>query len=281
MINLDEAIGPFEKYCDGYGNPGASGKGYFVGLMFGIGKTKIRFEHEGTSLLDNINAFDKAEVMDVNIGQINMTQVSSFCGPIGKIWGYHVLKPKKFEPHKYFPKGSLKVGSSYIPIYSASPIVDATRSLFGTIDDKRFPLLPGSHVPCAGKHITEKGPRHIYCGFALGIAKNQEQNANLFMEDLGDIPIYIKGTEVEVEYREKILENLAKSVLAIGENQGVRYKEIFVEMQDVVIQPDEIGCALVAAPYFTLAKSAIPQRGINMLESISLSEWEKGIKKRL
>lgn len=281
MLSLNEAIGPYDKYCDGYGNPGASGKGYFVGLMFGIGKTKVRFEHEGTSLLDSINAFDKAEVMDINIGQINMVQVSSFCGPIGKIWGYHVLKPKKFEPHKYFPKGAVRSGTSNVPVYSASPIVNATRALFGTVDDKRFPLLPGSHVPCAGKNITEKGPRHIYCGFALGIAKNQRQDANIFMEDLGDIPIYVKGTEVEAEYREKILENLANSVLAIGENQGVRYKEIFVEMQDIVIQPNEVGCALVAAPYFTLARSAIPQGGTSQLVSMGLSEWEKSIGKKL
>jgi histidine decarboxylase len=281
MINLDESISPFEKYCDGYGNPGGSGKGYFVGLMFGIGKTKIKFDHEGTSILDDINAFDKAEVEDVNIGQINMVTVSSFCGPIGAIWGYHVLKPKVFKPHPYFPKGRIKYKKSYVPVYSASALVDATRALFGTVDNKRFPLLPGSHVPCAGKSIIEKGPRHVYCGFALGIAKNQEENANLFMEDLGDIPMYIKGTEVESKYREKILQNLSMSVLAIGENQGVRYKEILVEMQDVVIQPGEIGCALVAAPYFTLAQNAIPKEGINAIINMDLKEWEKKVKNKL
>lgn len=281
MINLEEIIGPFEKYCDGYGNPGASGKGYFVGLMLGVGKQKIEFVHDGISILDNIISFDKAEVEDVNIGQINMTKVSSFCGPVGAIWGYHVLKPKTFSAHPYFPKGKIKAGSSYIPVYSASSIVDATRVLFGTVDEKKFPILPGAHVPCAGKSISEKGPRHIYCGFALGIARNQEHNASLFMEDSGDIPLYIKGTEAEDEHKERILNNLAMSVLAIGENQGVRYKEIFVEMRDIVIQPGEIGCALVAAPYFTLAKNAIPKEGINALCDMELKEWERKIRIRL
>lgn len=281
MLDLSEYISPFESYCDGYGNPGGSGKGYFIGLTFGIGKTKVEFEHEGTSILDGINSFDRAEVEDINIGQINMITVSSFCGPIGAIWGYHVLRPKKFAVHSYFPEGFVKNKDTQIPVYSASSIVDATRSLFGTVEQKKFPLLPGSHVPCAGKSIKRKGPAHIYCGFALGIAKNQRESANLMMEDLGEIPLYIKGTERESDYRKKILENLAKSVLAIGENQNVRYKEIFVEMQDVVVQPGEIGCALVAAPYFTLAKSAIPKSGIQALSKMDIEEWEKSIKKNL
>lgn len=281
MIDLKEYISPFEQYCDGYGNPGGSGKGYFIGLTFGIGKTKVEFEHEGTSILDDINSFDRAEVEDVNIGQINMITVSSFCGPIGAIWGYHVLRPKAFSPHKFFPQAQVKSKNSIIPVYSASSIVDATRALFGTVEHKKFPLLPGSHVPCAGKSINRKGPVHIYCGFALGIAKNQEQDANLMMEDLGEIPLYIKGTEREGAYRERILRNLANSVLAIGENQNVRYKEIFVEMQDVVVQPGEIGCALVAAPYFTLAQSAIPKSGIGALAKMDINEWEKAIKRKL
>ena len=138
MINLKEYISPFERYCDGYGNPGASGKGYFIGLTFGIGKTRVEFEHEGTSILDEINSFDRAEVEDVNIGQINMVTVSSFCGPIGAIWGYHVLRPKNFTTHKFFPQGHIKGKTSLIPVYSASSIVDATRALFGTVEQKKF-----------------------------------------------------------------------------------------------------------------------------------------------
>ncbi len=281
MIDLKEYISPYERYCDGYSNPGASGRGYFIGLTFGIGKTHVEFEHEGSSILDDINSFDKAEVEDVNIGQINMITVSSFCGPIGAIWGYHVLRPKTFVPHPFFPEAKLIQNGKTIPVYSASSIVDATRALFGTLENKKFPLLPGGHVPCAGKSIKKKGPSHIYCGFALGIAKNQDENANLMMEDLGEIPLYIKGTERESDYRHKILENLAKSVLAIGENQNVRYKEIFVEMHDVVVQPGEIGCALVAAPYFTLAQSAIPKSGIQSLVDMDVTTWEKSLNKKL
>ncbi len=278
MNDLHEYISPYDTYCDGYSSPDASGNGYFIGLAMGIGKCKREFTHDGNSILDEINAFDKAEVHDVNIGQINMSIVSSFCGPVGAIWGYHVVRPKHlFSPHPYFPKAKVSRNGIQAPVYSAQPLIDATRALFGTVDDRRFPLLPGAHVPCAGKNIKQIGPRHIYAGFGLGIAKNQKKDANLLMEDLGDLPMYIKGTDREAEYKGIMIENIAKSVLAIGENQHVAYKEIFVEIKDVFVQPDELGCALVAAPYFTLARHAIPSRGIEMLQKLSLDEWERDV----
>lgn len=282
MFDLNKAISPYKNYCNGYGNSGTLDNSYLVGLIFGIGKTKKELYHEGTSILDNINAFDRAEVENAYLGQINMVTVSSFCGPMGGLIGYDILKPKNiYKFHKYFPEGEI-VGSDSkkIPVYTASTLVEATKSLFGTVNDKRFPLAPGSVVPCAGKHISKKGPKHIYCGFGLGIAKNHKRDAHLFMEDIGDIPLYIKGTEVEGLYRHKILENLAKSVLRIGENQKVSYKEIFVEMHDVMIQPDEIGCSLVAAPYITLAQNAIPEKGIDTLFDISLESWKKEMDKK-
>lgn len=281
MFDLNKAISPYKKFCNGYSSFGTEANSYLAGLIFGIGKTKIELNHEGTSVLDNINAFDRAEVKNAYLGQINMVTVSSFCGPMGGVVGYDILKSSDLQTvHKYFPEGKIANGDIDVPVYSAASIVDATKSLFGTVDDKRFPLMPGSMVPCAGRYITEKGPRHIYCGFGLGIAKNHKRDAHLFMEDEGDIPLHIKGTEVEAGYRHKILENLARSILKVGQNQKVNYKEIFVEMTDIMIQPNEIGCALVAAPYFTLAKNAIPEKGIESLTTTSLKAWEKEMNKR-
>lgn len=281
MFGLVKAISPYNSFCSGYGNPGASGDSYLVGLVFGIGKTKIELNHDGISILDSINAFDRAEVEKTYIGQINMVTVSSFCGPMGGLLGYDFLKPKNlYKYHQFFQEGKIANRKINVPVYSAAPLVDATRTLFGTVNEKKFPLIPGSIVPCAGRHISGEGPRHIYCGFGLGITKNHKKDAHVFMEDVGDIPLYIKGIEMERLYRHKILENLAKSVLQIGENQAVRYKEIFVEMKDVVVQPGEIGCALVGAPYFTLAKGAIPAKGIESLYDMPLETWNKEIDKR-
>ncbi len=280
MFNILDAVSPYDSFCDGFSSPGGSGKNYLVGLTLGIGKAPLQLTHTGSSLLDGIIAFDKAEVEDAYLGQINMITVSSFCGLAGRIWGYHLCQPKHlFSLHPYFPKGKIKTKKGFIPVYSADPLLHATKRLFGTLNHKRFPLLPGSHVPCAGKFIKEVGPRHIYAGFALGIAAKQDKDANLFMEDIGDIPIYIKGTEREAAYKEHLLGNLAKSVTFIGENQDIAYKEIFVTIKDIFIQPDEMGCALVAAPYFTLAKNAA--LGIKENEDyskLSLESWEKRLR---
>lgn len=257
MTEVDQALGKYTKYCDGYGNPGASGSGYFVGLALGIGVAKLQFNHIGSSWLDSINAFDKAEVSDVNIGQMNMITVSSFCGPHGSFWGYHIAKQKNlYKKHRLLPKGSILYRKKSVPVYSAEPLIDATRELFGTKDKKKFPLKPGAHVPCAGKHITKEGPAQLYCGVGFGIAENGERDANLIMEDVGEIPYDIPEEERN-HYKRSILENIAKSIMAVGKNQGVKYKEIFVDIKDTHVAPDEIGCALVAAPYFTLAQKAV------------------------
>jgi histidine decarboxylase len=270
-----DATSPYENYCNGY----QSEKNYFVGLTFGIGKTQMEFTHEGTSILDDINAFDRAEVEDITIGQINMIIVSSFCGPQGSVWGYHVARPKNlYKPHPYLPEGKVTRGKHTVAVYSAHALVNATKELFGTVKKKKFPLMPGSMVPCAGKHIQKRGPAHIYCGFGLGVVKDGEKNANLFMEDLGEIPLYIQGTNREKAYKHDLLENIAKSVLAIGENQKVEYKEIFVELKDLTVQSNEIGCALVAAPYFTIARNAVPKKGIEFLQKMSLDEWRASIR---
>ena len=72
------AVGPNETYCSGYGEPGASGRNYVLGLVLGTGLAKFNLRHDGSQLLDEINAFDRAEVAETNLGQINMTIVSSF-----------------------------------------------------------------------------------------------------------------------------------------------------------------------------------------------------------
>ena len=267
---LAGAMSDYESYCDGFfGSNASCHKNYITGVILNIGVVKKKYSHEGSILLDSILAFDQAEVASTNMGQINMITVSSFCGPAGLIWGYDIARHPDIGKNKYL----LGAVGGKIPVYSAEPLKQAMFKLFGNINDKRFPLLPGAHVPCAGKHISIDGPRHIYAALAFGISKNREKDACLFMEDVG----FINGDtgQYKKELKEKILSNMANSVIQIGKNQKIEYKEIFVDMVDTVIKPNEVGCALVAAPYFTLAQKAVPGNDLNSLATCDINKWEK------
>ncbi|MFA6250250.1 MAG: histidine decarboxylase, pyruvoyl type [Candidatus Shapirobacteria bacterium] len=269
------AISSSENYCEGYQNPGSSGNTYIIGLSLGIGKTRIGLSHDGSQILDKINAFDKAEVQDTNLGQINMITVSSFCGINGLIWGYDLVPPDQLRIPHYTGINYVKKNNHTVPIYSAKPLLIATKKLFGTIKQKRFPLMPGSHVPCAGKHINETGPRHIYSAIAIGIPKSRSLSACLLMEDMGWMPVRQNAVSRKLSKR-MIIENLAKSIIEVGENQHVEYKEIFADLADIHVSHGQLGCALVAVPYFTLAKKAIPGSP-ELLASIKLNRWEKQV----
>ncbi len=285
---LAGALSPYTEYCDGFGSPGASGNNYITAVMLDVGVTKCKWSHQGSILLDKIISFDKAEVSHTNIGQINMIMVSSFCGPAGLVWGYDLVRGADFyHAHPLYKKGYALDKDRKVNVYSAQTLREATHRLFGSVQKKRFPLLPGGHIPCAGKHISLMGPDHIYAALALAIPHNREREACLFMEDIGQIVInrrcdYYKmnkkeNTECD-EIKSQIIENLAHSVIEIGRNQNINYEEIFIDVVDVLLPPNYIGCALVAAPYFTLAKNAISKKGINSLFNEDLEHWEKSVK---
>jgi histidine decarboxylase len=267
--NKKIALSKKKKYCEGYWNSCYSGY-YVLGLCLGTSITKIKFSHCGSSTLDEINAFDLAEIKEANIGQINMIKVSSFCGPKGLIWGYDICKSNKKNP--------LFLGHdilSIIPTYDISPLTGAFTRLVGTIDYPRFPILPGSHVPCAVKYITKKGKAIIYCAIGLGIAANREDKACLLMEDIGTIPFSVQNKGV---YIDTILRKLALSVLEVGRNQKIKFKELFLGIKCIIIEQGEIGCALVASPYLSIAQEAYNPE-IDYF-SVTIDEWEKNISNR-
>jgi histidine decarboxylase len=265
--NIHESISPYGKYCDGFKSPGASGKGYVNSLILSVGKTSLNFENDGSDIINNIIAYDNAETKSTFIGQINMTIVSSFSGPNGLIWGYDLAKAKE----KKHPLLGKKKGSVFI--YDTEPLLKASASLFGTNDSKRFPLMPGSHVPCAGRFLFKQKSCCLYSALSLSIPKNRSKSASLLMEDVG----CLKGDKEKS--RKKVLEDLINSALEIGKNQGVEFEKIFVGLKEEEIRKGETGCALVAMPYFTLAQNVIsgnPEELINL----SLSEWEKNAKEK-
>ena len=62
------AISPYENYCDGYGAPGAQGNGYVSVLKVSVGTV----EKTDDFLLDGIVSYDRAEINDAYVGQINL-----------------------------------------------------------------------------------------------------------------------------------------------------------------------------------------------------------------
>jgi histidine decarboxylase len=269
-----EAISPFRQYCYGFCNPASSGKGYILGFVLSAVKTKQGLSHQGSHMLDKINAFDLAEVAETNIGQTNMIKVSSFCGPTGLIWGYHLAKHNNlYQPH---PLGVQETSlEPKLKVYSANPLFQAFKILLGTVDEPHFPILPGSHLPCAYKTIEAEGPVHIFASIAIGIVKNRERQANLLMEDVGGIPLTEDTPEKQALYKKQVLQKLADSVVVIGRNQKVDYKEVFVEITDIQVNKGEVGCALIAAPYITLAQQAVNLGTNKSLLETDINQWKQ------
>lgn len=277
---LKNALSPYDNYCDGYGNIGASGNSYILGLAIGVGVVDTSFSHQGSHLLDEITAFDLAETEGPFIGQLNMSIVSSFCGPQGLIWGFDIARnPDLYKKSKnsIFNK-TIKYKDQSIKLYEANPIINATKSLFGTVNQKKFILRPGAHVPFAGKNKIIRGKDTVYAAVAIGIPENRQENACLLMEDIG-----IMQTSEFITDERTIFHNLAKSIIQIGINQHVKYSECFAALKSCKVKDNQIGCALVAAPYFTLARKALIKGNdgnfdFEKMVHCSLSEWEKCVK---
>jgi hypothetical protein len=88
------------------------------------------------------------------------------------------------------------------------------------------------------------------------------------MEDVGELS-FGNGAGELGQMKGRLTINMARSVVEVGKNQKVKYKEIFVDIGSRKIQAGEVGCALTAMPYFHIAKKAMV-RGI---EKMTLQEW--------
>lgn len=270
---MTHSLSPYDKFCAGYGNPGTKGTGYYLGYNLGVGKVESLLSHEGSKVLDETIAFDSAEVDEAYLGQTNMITVSSFCGPHGRLWGYDVVKPESgLQPHPLIKEGIVSRDGASVAIYSAEPLMRATKSLFGTKEERKFPIYPGSHLPCAIKSIMKEGPALLYCVLGVGVPKDRAGSACLMMEDVGYLPHNLDEKSVHTA-KSQLLSAVGKSVLEVGANQKVEYKKVLAEVKTIHIGKGEIGCALIAAPYFSLAQDAVPENGEDELVSMSLEQW--------
>jgi histidine decarboxylase len=271
---VNGAVGPFDFYCDGYGNPGSSGLGYVSVLKLQTGKVRMDMD----TVLEEIVSYDRAETLGTYVGQINMITASSFNGLNGVVWGYHVAKEDSIADGTLKPLFMKKRSDGVeIPVYPVEPLLDAGERLFGTNNARRFPILPGAQVKCAVKSHTVKGPTSIWSAIALAIAEDREKDSNLFIEDAGD-SIPAESEQARKAYLNRLMENIAESVIRCGDDSNVKYKAIFVGYKTEWIPEGYVGCALTVAPYVVLAKEAIPpgETPEKLLE-MTLSEWEKAV----
>lgn len=267
---VNGAVGPFDKYCDGYGNTGASGLGYICAMTLDIGMV----QQDMDTVLNGIVSYDRAEVQGAYIGQINMLVASSFCGLNGALWGYDLARADEIASGKataFFDVA--RHDQKKIPVYSADPLLDSAARLFGTNEKRRFPLLPGSHVICAEKEYTSPGPKYIWTAIAISIAEDRTVDSCLFIEDAGEVAV--EDADDLAAFADELLHKIAKCAVRCGEDNNALYKEIWISYRIKWIPEGQVGCALVAAPYLVLAKDAVPDGKPEGLLKMTISDWEK------
>jgi histidine decarboxylase len=212
-------------------------------------------------------AFDRAEGAGPNVTQTNMVRVSSFNGPGGLLLGYDLL------PGELAPSG---LAPGRREAYDAAPLFAATRALFGTVAEPRFPIAPGAHLLCAYKECFLEGPGTLYAAFAIGLPQDRERDADLFMEDVGALD---PAPDVEGQHR-GLADALLDSAALVGENLGVRYERVLVAVEAFDVPEGHVGCALAAAPYVQLAQGVVPEEGAESLVRLSPREWEQRVAPR-
>lgn len=265
-------VGPFENYCDGYGEPGAQGLGYVSTMKLATGLADVR-DYKGDFVLEDIVAYDKAEKANAYIGQINMGTASSFCGPMGRLWGYDLAVAPNLTDHELF--SATQYDGSNLPVYSADPLLAATQELFGVEGNRRFPPMPGAYVVCANKSQTSaqsKSVGSLWCYIAISITNDRGNSADLFIEDAGTSQL-TDQSQLDQWLASHAVE-VVNSIVACGQDQSVKYKETFISWRGVVVPQGYVGTALTCAPYITLAKNAVVGNFENMM-GMSLSDWSK------
>ena len=113
----------------------------------------------------------------------------------------------------------------------------------------------------------------MWSAIALSIAEDRERDSSLFIEDVGQDVAGDTPAERENALHAR-MEHIVDSVVLCGEDQGVKYKEIFVGFKTEWVPEGYVGCGLTCAPYVVLARNAVPNPASKLLD-MSLSQWER------
>jgi histidine decarboxylase len=296
MFSLPEvvngAVGNFPANCMGYMNPGASGSGYIATMKLSVDAVPMDGLDPGAG---GIVSYDRCEKNDAYIGQINMLTASSFCGVNGALWGYHLavapevkdgtLEPMFTYPGPDYPSDEKLPAQGPVPIYPATPLLDAAAGLFGRMntdgdseaDLRRFPPLPGAHVICANKSESRMGPGYFWSIIGIAIAEDREKQSSLFIEDCGLDTHSTDSAQAKDALYTHLLA-VAKSMVLCGQDQGVTYTSAFIGGKFIDVKEDEWGCALACAPYILLPRDAIAQLDEPaQLIDMTINEWEESL----
>lgn len=271
-----QVVGPFPRHCAGAGL--LATQAYVTTPLIGLGVAPRTGSRSSSPLLDQIVAFDRAEAETANITQTNLVTVSSFNGLQGLLWGYDLL-PQPLRRHPCLS------AEAFPHVYDARPLLDATRALYGTVREPRFPVAPGQHVLCACKTLYQEGPCRLYGALAVAIAADRACHADLFLEDHGVLEEYgtlgeAHGEQAQHEPEEAVLERLIDAVGQISDNLGVCYEKVLVGFRSRAVPAGEIGCVLTASPYIHLAQDAIPHDDPQTLLRLSLADWQQAVHAR-
>jgi histidine decarboxylase len=289
---VNGAIGNFPRNCMGYMNPGASGDGFIATMKLSVDSIPMEGLDPGAG---GIVSYDRCEKDDAYIGQINMGTASSFCGVNGALWGYHLaaapeirngtLEPLFTYPGPEYPAHEKLPRQGTVPVYPVGPLLDAAERLFGRMDPdgdgetdrRRFPPLPGAHVICANKDVSEMGPGFFWSAIGIAIAEHRETQANLFIEDCGVDKSSKSPEEAERSLYSHLLA-VAKSMVLCGQDQDVVYTSIFLGGKFIEVGDNEWGCSLACAPYVVLAKKAVARLAQPaQLIDMTIDEWEQSV----
>ncbi len=254
----------YPDHCEGASDPGR----YVVLLKTAAAKAPVAFSSPSSGSLDEIVAFDAAEAAGPYMGQINLIEVSSFCGVGGLIWGYDLARSESLRDARLL---DLDQGGRKVPVFDGRPLSEASRCLLGTADRRKFPIRPGSLCPAAYKTVICRSPGIAFGAFGVGIAADRSSSACVFMEDGG---IVAPGSPGDGAGRRlAAARRVAGSILAVAANQRLTCAEIFVLYDEIEVGPGEVGCALPIVPYVRLAKKAVPRGGFARLRRMTLGEW--------
>ena len=289
MYAVENARSPDPDFCFGYENTDTKGC-YITAVKLSTGKVSIAGLGKD-EVLEGIVAYDRAERNTAYLGQVNMITVSSFSGPLSAIWGFDLARvdPAVLYAKKIFEE---TIQGQTIPVYSMDPLLEATEKLFGTEQERHFPVISGGHLACAEKSANSIDPDTgkptsgwVWAVLSLAIAYERKVDASLFVEDAGFYPdkfSYGKVTALPAAEVDALLFRKAHQVvysqMLCGVNQTVAFNEIFTSWTKLRIDKDEYGTALTCAPYVTLAQRVYPKPGgaIRLVE-MSLEEWEKEV----
>ena len=210
-----------------------------------------------------------------HLRQVNAIVVSSFAGPECRIWGYDAARNQALDTQTAMGTVRRHDGKM-IPVKPLQPLVQAGDAL------PAYPLLAGTVTPCALRTITAPGPCEVSAALGVGIAEHRGRDADLFMEDTRMQRRHWRPRQVlrrpgpdGCADREWVGE-IAASIVAVGGQQGVLYREIFAGVTSAQVPAGYFGGAVAGIPYCLLPRAAVPDDPADLLDPVTWSQarWQ-------